>query len=63
MSNSSTEIIVTADAAMRLGVSTRQIARMVANGTLKPVFKANGIRGAYMFNRTEVDALAKEAAK
>ena len=58
MSNSSTEIVVTADAAKRLGVSTRQVARMVADGKLTPSFKAPGIRGAYLFDREQIERIA-----
>lgn len=56
-------MVVTADAAKRLGVSTRQVARMVAAGKLSPAFKAPGIRGAYLFDRTAVEELAKDGDK
>ncbi|NQD40570.1 helix-turn-helix domain-containing protein [Glutamicibacter halophytocola] len=62
MSNSRTQV-ATADAAKRLDLSTRQIARMVADGRLTPAFKAPGIRGAYIFDVEEIERVAKGDAK
>lgn len=63
MSDSRTELCLTSDAAQILGRSTRQITRMVHAGQIKPAFKAPGLRGAYLFRRTEIEQLAKETAK
>lgn len=63
MSNPDLEFVVTAEAAEHLQVSTRQIARMVKTGKLTPAFKANGVRGAYLFDRSQIEALAQGDAK
>ncbi|NAZ17899.1 helix-turn-helix domain-containing protein [Glutamicibacter soli] len=63
MSNVRSELIVTAEVAERLGVTPRHVSRLVDEGKLAPVFKAPGIRGAYLFDRTEVEALAESGAK
>jgi excisionase family DNA binding protein len=48
----------TAEAAQLLGVSQSTVLRMVARGTLTPSHKAPGKRGAFAFNRTEVERAA-----
>lgn len=63
MSKESTGLIATSDAAKRLGVTSRHVARLVSTGKLDPVVKAPGIRGAYFFDREDIEALAKGGAK
>lgn len=55
-------LITTAEAAELLGVTPSTVNRMAATGRLPQAAKANGIRGARMFYRSDVEALAKEPA-
>lgn len=52
------EPISVADAAEILGVSHRQVARLLAKGELTAIYKHAGIRGAYLLSRSEVEARA-----
>jgi len=54
------ELITTRDVAAVLGVSTREVARRVERGDLEPAAKLPGIRGAYLFHRAPIEALATE---
>ena len=60
--NQSQDLIGSAEAAAIFGVTIKTITRYVARGTLVPAFKLAGIRGAYIFNRADVEA-AKGAVK
>ena len=51
--------MTTAQVADRLGRSVPTVIRLVNSGKLAPATKLPGIRGAYMFTRESVDALAK----
>lgn len=57
------DLMATADVVAMLGLSNSTIIRMVDDGKLSPAFKAPGIRGAYFFNRSEIEAMAKGDAK
>lgn len=58
-----TELIGTAEAARILGKSHRTVHRLVESGALKPVMTApGGFRGAFLFDRSEVERLAEAAA-
>lgn len=58
-----TDLVNTAQAREILGkASPSTIARMVAAGKLVPVTKLPGLRGAYLFHRADVEALAKGRA-
>lgn len=52
--------ITTAEAARILRVTPSGISRMVARGDLEPVMKLPGLRGAFLFERADVDALIAE---
>lgn len=54
------EILTSSAAASKLGVSVSTIARMAQAGRLQPIAKAPGVRGAYLFNRSDVEALATQ---
>ena len=54
------DLIPTAEAAEALGVHVATISRMVTRGDLAPAVKVPGKRGAYLFNRADVDALAAQ---
>lgn len=43
-----------------LNVDVRTVHRMVRDGRLLPVLKVPGITGAWLFNRSAVEALAAE---
>lgn len=47
-------------AARVLGITRRQVLRLVEIGHLRPVAKMEGTTGAYLFDPAEVDALADE---
>ena len=49
--------IATAEAARILGSSVSQLNRLAASGQIPHVAKAPGIRGAYIFNRSDIEAL------
>jgi excisionase family DNA binding protein len=48
-------LLTSAEAALRLGVSTRTIARRAASGDLPFVRKLGGVRGGYLFDSAVVD--------
>ena len=45
-----------------LGIDRRQILRMVKAGKLPTLTKLDGDTGAYLFNRSDIEALANEVA-
>jgi excisionase family DNA binding protein len=49
-----------AEAAERLGVTTRTIGRWARDGRLPPARKFLGLRGPYLFERAEVERVAAE---
>ena len=53
------ELIGSAEAAAILGVTVKTVTRYAARGTLTAAFKIAGIRGAYIFNRADVEAVKK----
>lgn len=55
-------LITTAEAAERLGKSVPTINRWARNGLIQPVHKLPGIRGPYLFDPEDVEALLKETA-
>lgn len=57
-----TEQVPTAEAARVLGVSVWSIRRLIERGELEPTAKLPGLRGAYLFDRADVDRLAAERA-
>lgn len=57
------ELVSTAQAAERLDVDVRTIARWVNAGRLTPVVQAPGLRGARLFRPEDVDALAADLAR
>lgn len=55
--------IGSAEAARILGKSPRTIHRLVASGELVPVMVApGGFKGAYLFDREDVEALVEKAS-
>jgi predicted site-specific integrase-resolvase len=59
MDNSS-PFVNTADVVEATGKSVATITRWVAAGKLTPVHKSPGLRGAYLFRREDIEALAKK---
>lgn len=58
-----TELISTAEALTVLKrKSPSTITRLVQTGRLTPAAKLPGIRGAYLFNRADIEALAGDRA-
>lgn len=56
-------LIGTVEAARILGKSPRTVHRLVANGDLTPAVVApGGYSGSFLFNRADVERLAKERA-
>lgn len=51
-------LIRTSEAAEILGESVRQFIRRVERGEVQPAMKLPGIRGAYLFNRPDVERLS-----
>ena len=57
------ELVNTGEALAILGqASPSTITRLVRSGQLTPAMKLPGLRGAYLFNRADVEALAAERA-
>lgn len=52
----------TAEACTRLGIVRPSLIRMVDRGVIVPVQQLGGPRGAYIFNRADVEALAEKRA-
>jgi len=46
-----------------LGVSRDTVVRMVARGALKAAHKMDGPNGAYLFERADIERLAREKAE
>ena len=55
-------LITTAEAAERLGRSVPTVNRWARTGIIQPVHKLPGIRGPYLFDPEDIDALVKESA-
>lgn len=58
---SNVDFLTTADVADRLGVSVRQVARMVDSGALRPAVKLPGLRGPFLFSEATISAAQAEA--
>lgn len=56
------DLIPAAEVARIYGCHVRTVHRMVADGRLVPAIKAPGVRGAYLFRRSDVLAAARAAA-
>ena len=56
------DLLTTAQAAERLGVSVSTVSRLVAAGTLEPALKSYGLRGPMWFRAVDVDDLAERRA-
>ena len=57
MSNIHQELIGTKEASELIGESVKNTIRRVERNELTPVTKLPGLRGAYLFNRSDIDAL------
>lgn len=56
------DMIPTAEVARIYGCDVRTVHRLVKRGRLTPALKAPGLRGALLFRRSDVLALAVEVA-
>ena len=61
MANEET-LLTTSEAAAALSVSPQTISRWVSIGRISPVRKLPGVRGAFLFDPTDIETLAKESA-
>lgn len=52
--------VTTAEAATILGSSVWSVRRLVQAGALEPTMKLPGLRGAFLFSRSDVEAIASE---
>lgn len=52
----------TAETAARLGITARQVQRLVEGGRLSAAVKLPGLRGAYVFDADAVETLKAERA-
>ena len=55
------DLLSTAEAAERIGVSVRTLNRMAEDGRITPAAKAPGLRGGYLYEPAEVERVAAEA--
>lgn len=62
MSKSQSLLVTTVEAAKISGKSWRTVIRLVERGQLKPAQKLPGLRGAFLFNREDIVALADSDA-
>ena len=53
-------LLSTAEAAERVGVSVRTLNRMADDGRITPAAKAPGLRGGYLYEPAEVERVAAE---
>ncbi len=60
---SSSPLVTTREAAERLGVTTRQVARLVQLDRLTPTYSLPGIRGAHMFERDEIERYREQRSR
>ncbi|WP_045194696.1 helix-turn-helix domain-containing protein [Rhodococcus sp. B7740] len=51
------ELLTSGEAGVLLTKSARTVQRMVDAGTLKPVRRLPGVNGAFLFKRSDVEAL------
>jgi len=56
------DLLPTKDVAQLLGVHVSTVARMVAANEIQPAMKIPGKTGAYLFDRADVERLAREAS-
>jgi len=57
------DLVTTGEALDILGMSSpTSVSRLVQAGRLVPATKLPGLRGAYLFNRSDVERLAQERA-
>lgn len=54
------DLIGTTDAAKLLGLTRQGLQRRIAQGKLTPTGKLSGTRGPYLFDRSQILALANE---
>ena len=57
------ELMTTAELSESLGVSPRQIARLVSDGKINPSRQLPGLRGAFLFDASADDVAAVLEAK
>lgn len=53
-------LITTTEAATVLGLDRRTVTARVRSGTLAPAIKLPGERGAYLFDRADIERLAEQ---
>lgn len=58
MSKERHDLLTSSQVAQRLACSTRTVHRLIDSGDLAPVQKLPGLRGANLFDRVHVEALA-----
>jgi len=54
------EFVSTAEVVEATGKSVATVTRWVASGKLDPIHKGNGVRGAFLFRRADIEALLEE---
>lgn len=59
---STVDLVTTAEAARIVGRSVATVNRWAAAGTLTPIVRGPGLRGANLYARADVERLAERAA-
>ena len=61
--NNSEQLLSTAEVAEKAGTHYSTVTRWVKTGKLQAVYKADGLRGFYMFDAEHVEAFLRERAQ
>lgn len=57
------QIIGVAEAAQILGLERSTLTRKIKRGAIAPLAKVRGVRGAYIFDGAEIEAMAQRAGR
>lgn len=60
---STDDLIGSGETAALLSVDRSTLVRKIAAGKIQPLTRLDGPRGAFVFDRSEIEKLAKESAK
>lgn len=56
-------LLQSAEVCARLGIDRSTLSRWVAAGKIRPAYKLDGLRGAFLFRPSDVDRLASDVGQ